>query len=532
MAYEAPASVPRVEVADVVPHYFPGLQKDEDAVPPAVKSFRNKIDLYSVVALVSGDDAAKQTVSNRFNRAITALKSAYEGVVGLMGPPSPDRGLWPEADVYAKCALLGGEEATALNKAYQLVCQMPPSDASFVKWANDRCGARMLVTKGFLLSFVVEFVHTADAWKLKADLKNQYLLNDAATADHVLALADRHVAVAGSVMQRQALEGTGVHADARPSAPLALASAAAAIGALSSSPRADVVDLSSSTAVAAPMSQVQLIAMLPEGGARTAAVMQALSQVARADERARGFEEQRLELEHKRKMDLMEHEHNAKIAVQETELDRVRALAKRENEEFAWRRDERCQDVKRRRLADLDEAIDKAPDAPTRETLVSTKMFIEGLPTTSTTLVVSTAHTSTPIGLRQQVMDSSDGNIAFRLAPGTSLVDVEMEKRSPLRGWVQLIHPNLKPTTAEMAKLGRAVSDRKMSMGGADARVRALDGGYAAHSYFVRDLLSEPLCSVIDAWAKRLVKEREEAKKAKALPSAFSGFVAMGRPIP
>ena len=146
-------SVPRVEAVDVVPHYFPGLQKDEDAVPPAVKSFRNKIDLYSVVALVS-PGVVQQTMSSRYTSAITTLKNAYERVVGAMGPPP-----WTSG-IDLACEQLDSKCALQLRACYMLVRLMPPSMVSFVKWSGDRCGVRMIVTIEFLLEFLKRFVTT------------------------------------------------------------------------------------------------------------------------------------------------------------------------------------------------------------------------------------------------------------------------------------------------------------------------------------------------------------------------------------
>lgn len=181
---------------------------------------------------------------------------------------------------------------------------------------------------------------------------------------------------------------------------------------------------------------------------------------------------------------------------------------------------------------DLDHAIGNALDDETRSLLQAKKAFVAALPTNTAMMVVNATEAAKPTNLRQQVMDSSSGTIDCRLAPGVSLVELEFEKRTPLRGWVHLVYPSVKPTTAELAKLGKLVRDKHASMGGAHAHVRALDGNYAAHTYFVRDLIAEPLCSVIDAWAKGLVKEREEAIKAKARPSVFAGFVAVGHPVP
>ena len=73
-------------------------------------------------------DVAKQTISNRFTAAISTLKLAHDRVVGLLGPESQDMGLWPGDKVDAKCAELGDKEAADLQKAYQLVVGMTPSD--------------------------------------------------------------------------------------------------------------------------------------------------------------------------------------------------------------------------------------------------------------------------------------------------------------------------------------------------------------------------------------------------------------------
>ena len=512
MAYNAPDSVPRVETKDVVPHYFEGLKKAGDAVAPAVKSYQNKIDLYSVLTLVSGDEAAKKTVSSRFTRAFHTLKSAFEVVVGAMGPPSPVQRLWTEADIYSKCASLGVPEAPRLEKSYRLVLQMPPSDTSFVKFTGDRCGPRMLVTKSFLLSFVTEFVHTADAYRLKADLKNQYLLNDGATAEHVQTMVSRHVAVAGTALQHQVLAGTGVAVDTHASAPLAVAHSLAVL------PPRDVAEVS-------PLaSQTQLLAMIPEGETRTAAVMQVLSTMARIEGDAREREERRLDAEHTKKLQSMEFEHKSKMAVIDEERESIRADRKRKDVEFANRCDERNLDLKRRKLSDLDAAIGNALDNETRTQLEAKRAFVAGLSTTTTTLVISATKAEMPTSLRQQVIDSSSGTIDCRLAPGTSLVDLEMEKRTSLRGWVQLVYPSINPTTGELGRLGKLVQDKHASMGRSDARVRTLDGNYAANTYFVRDLLSEPLCSVIDAWAKGLKKARVDAGKTTKLDQAFDSF--------
>ena len=532
MAYTAPEVVPRVEKCDVVPHFFPGLQSPEAAVAPAVKSFENKIDLLGTITLVS-DGVPQPTISTRYASALTTLKNAYKDTVNALGPHIGNPDGWPECHVYAKCAELPGDEAGKLDKAYQLVSQMPPSGASFVKFVGDRCGARMLVTKSFLLSFITEFVRTADAYRLKADLKKQYLLNDGATAEHVQALADRHVAVAGSAVQRQALEGTGVAPDTHTSAPLALASSLAS-GAPALTPRAspEVVELSSSTALAAaPMSQAQLISMVPEGEARTAVVVKALENLARAEEVAREREEQRRDAKNAHEMQAFDTEHRNKMAVIDEERESIRAERKRKDVAFAQLCDERSRDLKRRKLDDLEHAIGKALDDETRSCLEAKKAFVEGLPTTTTTMVVNAKEAAKPVSLRQQVMESSCGTIEFRLAPGTALVDLEFEKRTSLRGWVQLVYPSVNATTAEVAKLGKLVHEKAASMGGASARVRTLDGSYAANTYFVRDLIAEPLCIVIEAWAKGVTRARAEASKPVATNPAFAGFVALGRRV-
>ena len=70
MAYTPNGNVPRIEASEIVPVSFPGLQRDGNAVAPAVKGYNNKIDIYFVISLVNNNDVAKQTISNRFNSAI------------------------------------------------------------------------------------------------------------------------------------------------------------------------------------------------------------------------------------------------------------------------------------------------------------------------------------------------------------------------------------------------------------------------------------------------------------------------------
>jgi hypothetical protein len=119
------------------------------------------------------------------------------------------------------------------------------------------------------------------------------------------------------------------------------------------SPRADVMELSSPTAVAAaPMSQVQLLAMLPEGATRTAAVLQALAHLARADEVAREREQQRLDLVHQNKMHAFDLEHQHRMAVIDEKRESIRAERKRKEVAFAQMCEERNYDLKRHKLDD------------------------------------------------------------------------------------------------------------------------------------------------------------------------------------
>ena len=309
MAYTQIGNVPRIDASEIEPVYFPGLQKDGDAVPPAVKGYKHKIDIYSVVSLVHSKDVAKQTISNRLTAAISTLEFAHDRVVGLLGPESQDMGLWSGDKVDAKCAELGDKEAADLQKAYQLVVGMPPSAVSFVSWTNDRCGPRMIVTKSFMLSFVVEFVHTADAYRIKADLKTQYLLNDAATAEHVNSQVQRHIAHAGTSVQQQALADPGISPDVAP-AP-ALLAASAISNALATPIQHNFVEPCLNVPTTVAMSTQALLSMLPEGEPRTSVIMsmiKASEQRRVLDEHEQRRVEVRRDREHKRMMEQSEME--------------------------------------------------------------------------------------------------------------------------------------------------------------------------------------------------------------------------------
>ena len=119
-----------------------------------------------------------------------------------------------ERTVTLRCKELESKTADKLWASANLLRLMPPSDVSWVVWDNDRTSTRMLVTSTFAKAFVSEFVHTADAFALKADLITQHSLNDGASATHISNLVERNAALAGTAQQAVALSGTGVAPDA------------------------------------------------------------------------------------------------------------------------------------------------------------------------------------------------------------------------------------------------------------------------------------------------------------------------------
>ncbi len=505
MAYEPRGAVPRINESDIVPHYFPGLRRDGDAVAPAVKSFENKIDLQAVVKLVSSD-VAQQTLSSRYTKAVKTLKSAFSHVVSVMGPPTDDFGAWPESDVYAKCAVLDAKEAGELEKAYRLVVEMPPSAASFVSWANDRCGTRMIVTKSFLLSFVVEFVHTADAYRLKADLKSQYLANDAATAGHVQGLVQRHLANAGSQAQHAALEGTGVAPDAAPDAGLLAASVSATTPTAGS--RAN-----DTTAIA---TQTSLLAMIPEGQARTSAVLALLKKV-----------DDRLDQEQAQREERLDREHERKLQVYDAEKDAIDAKRKREDADFKARVEERSREKKQRIVETIERSLNDcaADEHERRESLAAKIANLTKVPTNASVFVVNSQAPAPPRALQQQVLDTTTPAIELRFHPGMSYVDLEMEQRLTIHNYVSLFYKDVQLSNPDLGRIGKAVAKHHPN-----TPLRTFNGKHPVNAYFVRDLLGEPLCSVIDTEIKNIREERKR-KDNKAEGAGMDKFVVVGRPV-
>ena len=509
MAYEPRGTVPRIEESEIVPHYFPGLRRDGDAVAPAVKSFESKIDLQAVVKMVS-PDLAKQTISNRFVRAISTLKSAYNTLVEVMGPASPNWGQWPESDVYAKCAELEPKAAGELERAYRLVVEMPPSAVSFVSWANDRCGTRMIVTKSFLLSFVVEFVHTADAYRLKADLKSQYLANDAATAGHVQGLVQRHIANAGSQAQHAALEGTGVAPDAAPDAGLLAAS-------ILSSPAVTTASQANETTTAIA-TQTSLLAMIPEGQARTNAVLALLKKV-----------DDRLDQEQAQREERLDREHERKLRVYDAEKDAIDAKRKREEADFKTRVEERSHEKKQRVIETIERSLREcaADDDARRKSLAAKMANLSHVPTNSSVFVVNPQASAPPRALQQQVFDTTTSAIELRFHPGMSYVDLEMEQRLTIQNYVSLFYKGTQLSNSELGRIGKAVAKYHPN-----TPLRTFNGKHAVNAYFVRDLLGEPLCSVIDAEIKGILEERKRKDADhKAQGAGIDQFVVVGRRV-
>jgi len=577
MAFEAPASgVPRIETDDIAPYHFPGLKKEDDAQAPSVKSIDGKIDLLGVIHLISGG-VSKQTISTRFKTSITTLKDAYAKLIDLVGPPTGG-GVWSETDVYQKCYNLDAKGANDLEKAFRRMDQMPPSHVAFVSWADDHCSSRMVVTKSFLLSYVIDFCKTPDSFKLKADLKTQYLLNDAAPAAHVQEMVDRHVTHAGTTMQRTTLQDTGIAADAAPSAVLSLASTAAAISTssqppqpqVSPSPRPttafapsmvaiqssgngpEVLDLSDTrvvmaTAVAPVVEmtgQMQLVAMLPAGETRNdiivSLVKSEMVETQKKNEHERVMKTKMVEYEMTQRDTAaaeekarLDEEGKMRLAVIDEQRFAVSDDRKRKDVEHKKHIEEYNRDVKRRKVEDLSEAITRERNEENRNVLIAKKKCLETIPVTPVTFLVNNDKVETPVNLHQHILDTGTNFLEHRFPAGTSLLDVEFGSRSTIRAWLKCIAPSQTYTQQEVSELGRDVARIPLPM---CTPLTSPDGQFKTKQYFCIDLSTEPMFTIIDSFVKRVEKRRkeaEDAKKANSAPMhpAFSSFVAIGRPV-
>jgi len=515
MAYTAPGRVPRIEVKDIIPHSFPGLQ-GEAAVPPAVKSYQNKLDVVAVLNLVS-NGVTQQTVSSRYTRALKTLKGAYTRLVCAVGPPtSPtsDRSGWDEHRVDAACAELTQKEAIELMKSYRLVTEMPPSSCAFISWANEKSATKMIATKAFVMSFVMEFIHTPDAFRLKADLKNQYLLNDAAPAHHVEQLAIRSVCQAGTTSQAVALEGTGVVPDTAPSAPLLAAAAMSVV------PTAlpQVVEVGGDESAVVSSTQMALFKMMPDCEAKTTAIATA---VANLNTQSNEILERRLTRE--------DAEHAKKLTIYDEQVNILREKRKQDQMAFVQRMDDIAADKKQRKILELDTYIERTADPSKLQLLQWKRDLMTSLVPSSNVVVINTDAVTAPRLLNQLVLDTSDKTIETRFKPGVSLVDVEMEQRVTLAAYTSMAYPTAKLTASELSRLGKKVAKEKPCV----SQFRKADSGsgYFANAYFARDLFTEPLRDIVDKEVESILSDRGRKAKNKATQNTLTSFVAIGRPV-
>jgi hypothetical protein len=513
MAYTASARVPRIEVKDIVPHSFPGLQGDA-AIPPAVKSYQNKLDVLAVLNLVSGD-VAHQTTSSRYNRAMKSLRESYTRVVCVVGPPASDCGGWRETDVDAKCAELTQKEASELMKSYRLVTEMPPSACSFVSWANEKSSTKMIATKSFVMSFMMEFIHTPDAFRLKADLKNQYMLNDAAPAHHVEQLAIRSVCQAGTASQAVALEGTGVAPDTTPSAPLLTAAAMS----VAHTPPPQVVEVGGDESSAVVSNtQMALFAMMPDCEAKTTAIATA---IANLNTQSNVILERRMQRE--------DVEHAKKLSVYDEQVNTLREKRKQDQMAFVQRMDDIAATKKHQKIVQIDQDIERTNDPSKLQLLQWKRELMVSLAPSCNVVVVNTDSVSAPHKLNQLVLDTSGKTIETRFKPGVSLVDLEMEQRLTLSEYTSMAYPTAHLTASELSRLGKRVAKEKPGV----AQLRKADSGsgYFANAYFARDLFTEPLQTIVDAEIEAILSDRERKAKSRATQNKLTSFVAIGRPV-
>lgn len=511
---------------------------------PSVRVSHEAAPLVDVLDMVKAWTPGEErtTVSTMYNGSVKELSAAFDAVNALRTGVHEHvdvSDMFKHSTVNAHIDAIADKTKRKQAKRHlMLMGSLPPTDVGWRKYPSDKGGPRLYAPLEWAKTFVQTYVQTATTLLFKAELVREHTLNEAATTEHVLAMAQRNVEMNGSGAQEVALAGTGVAPDAIGS------TAAAAVAASIAAPAAQ-------PAVAASAGDVTV-------GNATSDLMAIVNAMAPGPRREDAIEKA-FEMAVSKMMDIKEHEQNVKY---ELELRSHEAEQKRQDAIFeerivAIRRESHQKDLlfkqnteasqaakKKRKMEELESTIASTTDEHVRQVAEEKLAMLANMPTT-TSLIVNTEKTEKPMRLVQHVLESGDSTLEYRLPPSTSIYDFTHEERLTLCEYVQRVYPRAQLSKEDYVTLGGIVARaaEKTTMPGANVHThRSVNGErFKARAYFARDLTTPPLEDIIDKFVREnangaaaKTKRRrldDDISMANSMDSFLTGRVAVGRPV-
>ena len=253
------------------------------------------------------------------------------------------------------------------------------------------------------------------------------------------------------------------------------------------------------------------------------------------------FESKRKRDEDRRRREDAEHESRMAVSAcqlvsEQEKIENARRERERSDQAFKMKVVEFEETRKKRRVAEIEDRIQKCTDTKDRDSLQARLDLVEGMPT-GTTLVLNNNKVERPARLQQQVLSTFNGSeLEYRFPVGMTLMDANLENRVTVAEYARLAYPSVKLTPEDVKKLGLRVASVASRRSVNDVQVpmkKMVDGAkYPANQHFVRDLIGPPLDEVFEKFMKE-VSEREQAPSVVMSTGPLDKFVktVVGTPV-